>query len=129
MINQELIETDLGFILASLGKPVINAAKWQEELGDSAPTEQEILAKKAEIDAQRDILINGFDTGLGFRLDVSVPAQTRLTTLEASSRILNLTDSDITPIWDINKQKHLITVAQLKQVLAAYTIYCLSIEP
>lgn len=53
MITQELIATELGSILASMGKPVCNAAKWQQELGANAPTEAEILAKKAELDAAK----------------------------------------------------------------------------
>jgi hypothetical protein len=54
MITKELIDTQLGAILAALGKPVCNAALWTQELGANAPTEAEILAKKAELDAQAE---------------------------------------------------------------------------
>jgi hypothetical protein len=53
MITKELINTELGAILAELGTPVCNAAMWREELGDNAPTEEAILTKKAELEAAR----------------------------------------------------------------------------
>lgn len=138
MIDQDLISTELGSVLHSLGWTGSNAALWVE--GDGGISEAQVLEKWEEIKAKRAsdkasqsaydaALSAGFDTGLGFKMSVTQYAQGRLTTLKAGIDVLGLPDTAEVPVWDQSGAKQLITVGQFKTMLQGYTLHCIAIEP
>lgn len=139
MIPQELIDTDLGIVLAALGKPVRNAALWREILGENAPTEEAILAKwdqwKAERQAQKEaadsynaVLSQGYDTGLGFKLSIGEASQTRMDLyaahLDRKAAAGQVSDSTMIPIVDKDDVVHSISYSQFKTLLIPFGDTC-----
>ena len=124
MITKELINTQLGAILAELGKPVCNAAQWQEELGDNAPTEAAILAKKAEIDARVSAVAAGFDTTLGYSLSVGENDQNAFARLIVGLQTLGVPDNFMVDIKGSDGAMYFLDYATFKNVMKGYTTYC-----
>ena len=128
-LSKELIDSDLGLVLHALGKPVKNAGKWQEELGNTAPSEAEILAKHAEIVAQREVLKASsggsvYDTGLGYSLETAVEDQNAFTRLIVGMDIVGAPDDTVVDIKDTEGNFQQITLGQLKDILKGYVPFC-----
>lgn len=122
MITQELINTELGAILADMGYPVCNAARYKEELGERCPSDEDILIKKAQRDLDKAILTAGYNTGLGFSINITDNDKLTFTKLATKLSIDNTKDTDNVEISDIHNVKHLITYAQFKQTMSSYIL-------
>lgn len=122
MITQELINTELGAILADMGHPVCNAALYKQELKDACPTDEAILVKKAERDLAKAVLAAGHDTGLGFSIGVTESDKLTFTTLATKLAIENTLDTADVEITDVNNTKQTITYAQFKTIMSAYIL-------
>jgi len=132
MLTQELINTELGYILSQMGCPVTNAALYQQELGANCPTEDAILAKKAELDAAKAKAQAILDTGYtdpitGYVLGVAKSDQDWFGNGAAGLALLNLPDTAAFPIKEINGTKHQITVGQFKQIMTGYFAFCINL--
>jgi hypothetical protein len=144
MLSTQFINSELGYVLNKMGFPVCNAALWKQELGENAPTEQEILDKKAELDAIKEEqaealdlekqkeaqysawVAQGFDTGLGYKLRVSDSDQNKYANLVTGNLLENTPESTVFDIEALDDTKIKLTWGELKPILIAYKNYCYS---
>ena len=135
MISQELINSRLQLILLRLGKTVINAALFREELGADCPTDEEILAEdakylqeEADKKAHENEVNSGFDTGLDFRIGLDDESQAWMTQTKVSCISLKYTAATPIDIPDIDGNWHTILYSDLNAFQHDYIIACFNLK-